>query len=169
MIFVGIGSIAGSFIGINLSPDLLQRLIGIAIFFFLILLLLKPSMGMKRQKKGTVPKTIGYAVFVLTGIVSAIVGGGSAILFTFVLVFCFGETYLLSAGSRKPISILKHLIVILIYGAYGFIVWTAAIPLIIGNAIGSYLGSRFAIKHGEGCVRALFLVVTLIAAVKLFF
>ena len=43
----------------------------------------------------------------------------------------------------------------------GFVIWALAIPLIIGNVIGSYVGSHLAIKRGQGFVRAVFLVVVL--------
>ena len=43
----------------------------------------------------------------------------------------------------------------------GFVQWTLAIPLIIGNMAGSYVGSHLAIRKGDRFIRALFLVVVL--------
>ncbi|MEY2867574.1 MAG: hypothetical protein RIQ43_1600, partial [Pseudomonadota bacterium] len=43
----------------------------------------------------------------------------------------------------------------------GFVLWVLALPLVIGNMLGSYIGSHLAIRKGQGFVRAVFLVIVL--------
>ena len=45
--------------------------------------------------------------------------------------------------------------------ASGFVMWALAVPLIIGNMLGSYVGSRLAIRQGDRFIRMLFLGVVL--------
>ena len=47
----------------------------------------------------------------------------------------------------------------------GYVQWLLAIPLVIGNMLGSYVGSHLAIRRGDRFLRAVFLgVVVLLAA-----
>jgi hypothetical protein len=43
----------------------------------------------------------------------------------------------------------------------GFVVWTVALPLVIGNMLGSYVGSKLAIRKGDAFIRRVFLLVVL--------
>jgi uncharacterized membrane protein YfcA len=46
---------------------------------------------------------------------------------------------------------------VLLFG--GYVIWAAAIPLVIANMAGSYCGSRLAILKGSRFIRRFFLVV----------
>ncbi|HRG17238.1 MAG TPA: sulfite exporter TauE/SafE family protein, partial [Pseudomonadota bacterium] len=43
----------------------------------------------------------------------------------------------------------------------GFVVWTVALPLVIGNMLGSHVGSKLAIRKGDAFIRRVFLLVVL--------
>jgi uncharacterized membrane protein YfcA len=43
----------------------------------------------------------------------------------------------------------------------GFVLWVLALPLVIGNMLGSYIGSHMAIRKGQAFVRAVFLVIVI--------
>jgi uncharacterized membrane protein YfcA len=49
----------------------------------------------------------------------------------------------------------------------GYVVWLLAIPLIIGNMLGSYVGSKLAIRQGDRFIRMVFLAVVLALVARL--
>ena len=48
----------------------------------------------------------------------------------------------------------------------GFVNWEIAIPLTLSTTAGSYFGARLAIKKGNKFIRALFVGLVLVFAVK---
>ncbi len=52
---------------------------------------------------------------------------------------------------------------------HGQILWQLALVMAICNVAGSSLGSHFALKHGAGFVRQVFLLVTTVLLLKIGF
>jgi uncharacterized membrane protein YfcA len=44
-------------------------------------------------------------------------------------------------------------------GTAGHVWWRFFLPMAIANVVGSFLGTRLALKHGAGFVRAVFVLV----------
>ncbi len=162
------GAAVGSVVSINMPSDILKILIGFFVIALLIFSLLEPKIGITEKRTSKKKKIIGYLLFIPLGIIAALTGGGAMTLATFILILCFGETYIGSAGTRKPIALAKHLTVATIMGIYGLIIWPYAIALLIGNSVGAFFGSRWALNSSEKWIRWLFIAVTSVSAVKLF-
>lgn len=163
-----VGAIFGSLMCIKIPAEALKIVIGILVVIFLLLSLFEPKIGTEEKRTTKKMKSIGYILFVPIGILAALTGAGAMILVTFIFIFFFGETYIGSAGTRKPIALAKHLTVATMLGIYGFIIWPYAVALLIGNAIGAFFGTRLALNSSEKWIRWLFIAVTSVSAVKLF-
>ena len=162
------GAVIGSLMCIKIPADTLKIIIGTLVVIFLILSIFEPKIGTEEKRTSKKMKTIGYILFIPIGIIAALTGGGAMILANFTLILCFGETYIGSAGTRKPIALAKHLTVATMLGIYGLIIWPYAVALLIGNSIGAFFGSRWALNSSEKWIRWLFIAVTSVSAVKLF-
>lgn len=79
----------------------------------------------------------------------------------FAFVSFLGLDFLKSSAVSKTTNVAADLSSWTVLALGGFVLWTLAIPLIIGNMIGSYIGSHMAIRRGQGFVRAVFLVIVL--------
>jgi len=162
-----VGALIGSFILLELPELLLERLIGFSILLILLFLVLQKSIGTIKRDTNVWLKCVGYGLFLPLGIYGAVISGGMAILFTYILIFFFGETFLESAGTRKPGAFAKMIIVAVVVGLHGVIQWEYGLLLLVGNSVGAYVGSRFALQKGSTWIRALFIVVTIVSVVKL--
>lgn len=85
----------------------------------------------------------------------------------FAFVSIMGMDFLRSSAISKASNVAADLSSWTVLLFSGFVIWALAVPLIIGNMIGSYIGSHIAIKKGQGFIRAFFLVVVCLLIIKL--
>jgi len=161
------GALIGSFILLELPELLLERLISFSILLILMFMIAQKRIGTAKRDTNVWLKCVGYGLFLPLGIYGAVISGGMAILFTYILIFFFGETFLQSAGTRKPGSLAKMVVITVVLGMHGVIRWDYGAVLLIGNSVGAYVGSKVALERGSAWVRVLFIVVTIVSAVKL--
>jgi uncharacterized protein len=101
------------------------------------------------------------------GFYNGLIGPGTGTLMVFAFVSVMGMDFLRSSAVSKASNVAADLSSWSVLLFSGFVIWTLAIPLIIGNMIGSYVGSHIAIKKGQGFIRAFFLIVVCLLITKL--
>jgi uncharacterized protein len=101
------------------------------------------------------------------GFYNGLIGPGTGTLMVFAFVSVLGMDFLRSSAISKASNVAADLSSWTVLLFSGFVIWALAIPLIIGNMMGSYLGSHIAIKKGQGFIRAFFLVVVCLLIIKL--
>jgi uncharacterized membrane protein YfcA len=94
-----------------------------------------------------------------TGFYNGLIGPGTGTLMVFAFVSVLGLDFLKSSAVSKAANVSADLSSWTVLAFGGYIVWLLALPLIVGNMLGSYIGSHLAIKRGQGFVRAMFLVI----------
>ena len=101
------------------------------------------------------------AIGAATGFYNGLIGPGTGTLMVFAFVSFLGLDFLKSSASAKAANVAADLSSWTVLMLSGFVLWTLALPLIVGNMLGSYLGSHLAIRKGQAFVRAVFLVIVL--------
>ncbi len=96
-----------------------------------------------------------------TGFYNGLIGPGTGTLMVFAFVSFLGLDFLKSSAVSKATNVSADLSSWTVLMLGGYIVWVLALPLILGNMLGSYIGSHLAIKRGQGFVRAVFLIIVL--------
>jgi uncharacterized protein len=96
-----------------------------------------------------------------TGFYNGLIGPGTGTIMVFAFVSFLGLDFLKSSAVSKATNVSADLSSWTVLALGGYIVWVLALPLILGNMLGSYIGSHLAIKRGQGFVRAVFLTVVL--------
>lgn len=163
-----IGVILGSMILLNVSTDFLRRFIGIFTLFFVALSLYNRKWGVeKRAPSSSLKRLIGYLLFLPLGVQNGMMAGGSATIATYILIGLFGQTFLESAGTRKPVFFGRTVASFLILAPTGLIHWYLGLALLLATGTGSYLGTHYQVAKGNAWVRRIFLFVTIIMAMKL--
>jgi uncharacterized protein len=94
-----------------------------------------------------------------TGFYNGLIGPGTGTLMVFAFVSLLGLDFLKSSAVSKATNVAADLSSWTVLALGGYVLWALAIPLILGNMLGSYIGSHLAIKRGQGFVRAMFLVI----------
>ena len=95
------------------------------------------------------------------GFYNGLIGPGTGTILVFAFVSVLGLDFLKSSAVSKAANVAADLSSWIVLVVGGYVVWALALPLIVGNMIGSYIGSHLAIRRGQGFVRAVFLVIVL--------
>lgn len=101
------------------------------------------------------------------GFYNGLIGPGTGTLMVFAFVTVLGFDFLRSSATSKAANVAADLSSWTVLLASGFVIWALAIPLVIGNMLGSYLGSHLAIRSGHRFIRVFFLVVVSALIAKL--
>lgn len=164
---------AGSFIGANVlvrvEEAFLQKIVAVLLICIALLLVFKKNIGVQRKASQAFEKKTasGYVLSLAVGFYAGFFGAGWPAFFTYVLIFCFGLTFLESAGTRKMAGLSLSLIAIAVYIVYGRVEFLYGGILFVSEAVGSYLGASFALRKGEHFAKILFIIVALISGIKL--
>jgi uncharacterized membrane protein YfcA len=65
------------------------------------------------------------------------------------------------------VNLASNLAALLLFSLRGAVVWRIALPMAAANALGSWVGTRFALKGGDRFVRVVVLGVVTILVLKM--
>lgn len=163
----------GAFIGANLlfkvEEAFLQKIVAILLISIALLLIFKRKIGLERKITQIFKKKriLGYTLGFIIGLYAGFFGAAWGAFLSYILIFCFGLTFLESAGTRKIIGLPVSIIATIVFIIYGRVEFLYGGILFATQAIGSYFGAGFALKKGENFARILFIIVALILGIKL--
>jgi len=151
-IFATLGAILGAYIVISIDRTLLKRIIGFIFLGMLIFTLKKPDLGTV-EKKERPPLWLSVIVFFLIGIYGGFIQAGVGFFLVYALVLIEGYD-LVSANAIKVFIVLIYTAVALsMFAISGLVNWKLGLVLAVGNMIGAYVGTVFAIFKGAKWVK----------------
>ncbi|MGM0529766.1 MAG: sulfite exporter TauE/SafE family protein [Bacteroidota bacterium] len=163
------GSLLGAQIAIGLQEAIMERVIGILLIVMFFLILYKPAQWVK-EHSGHVrskPSTLQFIIFFVIGIYGGFIQAGVGIFLLAGLV--------LGAGFDVVKANAIKLLIILIYTPFALAIffmndqvnWKIGLILALGNMLGAFVASRFAVSWGTRYVRYVLLLVIFGSALKL--
>jgi len=129
--------------------------------------LVRKDMGREHAPRWTGRTEAGaFAVLGLVlGFYDGFFGPGTGSFLVFALVRVLGYDFLNASAHAKVLNTASNLAALLLFTLKGHVWWHIAFYLAVANVLGSWLGTRLALKHGAGFVRWVFvLVVTALIA-----
>jgi uncharacterized protein len=167
-------ALGGAYIGANIllavSEESISRVVGIIMIAILPFVFLNKDMGVIRKKVSKLKEIIGYLFYFLIMIFGGFFGGGAGTLVFYTMMHFLGLTIVESnATDSLPGGLMLSIIVTIIFAINGLINYGVGIVLLLGMALGGYLGAHTAIKKGNKWVKMVFVVFVLLSAVKLLF
>jgi len=161
-----LGSILGARVAVSISGELFERILAIVMIVVLVLILTRPEKKFIKEidseNLSTLRLIIAMIAFFGVGLYGGFIQAGVGFIIIVALTLITGMS-LVKVNSLKLfivlIYIISSLIVFLINGKVNFIL---GFTLAIGNAIGAYLGSNFAVSKGDKWIRV-FLVIAILA------
>ena len=166
-----IGSIIGASFAVNINEKIMTQVIGglLVVMFFLIIF--KPDIWVK-GKAGLIsarPSILQIIIFFGIGLYGGFIQAGVGFFLIAGLV--------LGAGFDLVKTNAIKLFIVLIYTPFALAIfimndqinWKYGLILGIGNMLGAFIASRYAVSWGAKVVRILLLVIIFGAAVKLLF
>jgi uncharacterized membrane protein YfcA len=113
----------------------------------------------QRRFSGSAESWAAFGVGSVCGFYNGLIGPGTGTLLVFGFVSLLGLDFLRSSAVSKAVNVAGDIssFCVLLFG--GYVIWSAAIPLVFANMAGSYCGSRLAILKGSRFIRRFFLVI----------
>jgi uncharacterized protein len=171
---VGIPCLIGGFIGANLalqiSPELLKKLIVALTVILLIFVMTNPRLGV--QTATNRPLTAGRCVLgaflgFIVGIYGGFYGAGAGTLLAYIMIIVFRQTFLESAANNKVAGIMMSATSAATYAYHGAIHIPLAVVMFVGCCIGSYMSAQYSDRLGNIWIKRLFIAMIVLMAVKL--
>jgi uncharacterized membrane protein YfcA len=161
-----VGSLLGALAVLAVRPEPLRPV-------FIVLLGLAAAIVLLKSHVKPRPRTPAHPRFALAGIALGLgaydgffgPGVGSMIIVAFMLVF--GDSLTRASGNAKVVNLASNLAAVVLFATRGAVLWSVALPMAVGNALGASVGARLALRNGDRLVRWVVLAVVLAAMGKL--
>lgn len=166
-----LGSIFGAKVAINIAGELFEKILAVVMILVLILILTRPERKfIKDIDNGNLSLwrlTFAIITFFGIGLYGGFIQAGVGFIIIVALTLITGMS-LVKVNCLKVFIILIYtissLLVFIINGKVNFLL---GFTLAIGNAIGAYAGSNFAISKGDKWIRVVLIITILAMAAKL--
>jgi uncharacterized protein len=162
-----LGAAAGALLVQHLGVTTLARLIPLLLIGFALYFLFSPRLSdldsRRRLSKGAFALLVGTGI----GFYDGFFGPGTGTFFAMGYVALLGYNLRRATAHTKLLNFTSNLAALLLFLVGGHIVWAAALPMALGQAIGAWIGSHLVLRHGTRLIRPLLVLVTLAVSVKL--
>jgi uncharacterized membrane protein YfcA len=146
------------------TPIVLVAVVGVGLYTWR-----RPDLGLvsRRLHAGGAHYLRTAAIGLAVGAYDGILGPGTGSFFVILLVAVLGYGFLEASAKAKIANLATNLAAIAVFGLHGSVLWQLGLLMGAANLTGGFLGARTAIRHGNGFVRQVFLVVIAGLALKL--
>jgi hypothetical protein len=165
VLFAGIGAAVMSFLGATVSSLMRQEILKPVILILMISIAgytyFNKNLGYEEDFRVKVSKIPLYGLLIgmATGFYNGFVGPGTGSLLVFGFVSIIGYSFLNGSAISKFVNVVADVSSLVFFVYNGFVSYEIALPMMVCNMAGSYLGSRMAILRGNAFVRIFFLIV----------
>lgn len=171
-------SFAGAALAVWLPKAALRPLVLVLLVAVVLYTWLRPDFG-KVVRVGTCSATladdllpqrqcwVALVAGALLGFYDGVFGPGAGSFMIFVFVRLYGMDFLHASASAKIVNAVTNAGAILLFAPQGHILWALGLGMALCNMAGAQCGSKLAIRHGSGFVRAVFLMMTTLLIAKI--
>ncbi len=159
-----VGSILGAIIVPKIDIQAFKYMLAIITIAALPLLFVKPNLKHRLSKHGNIGLLL--AIFLLI-VGSIITSSAFSILFALTLMAFFNMSVLQMTALRRLVGAVQSVVLFVAFTVQGFLIWQHALAGFIGGSIGSYIGTKYAIKKGETFAKYALAIMSLVGAVAL--
>lgn len=156
-----VAAFAGAWLVTVVSPDYLRRVLPGVLLAVLIYTVSRKELGRTHAPRfsGSQERLVAVAIGALIGFYDGFFGPGTGSFLVFLLVRLLGYDFLSASAGAKLINTATNMAALILFAAKGHVWWHFVVVMALANVVGSLLGTRLALKHGTGFVRAVFIVV----------
>lgn len=167
VIIAGVLSGAASFLGTFVMKSIPTETFKTVLFFIIAVLaiytIVKKQMGLVDTSDKVKHQALFFALIGITiGLYNGIIGPGTGTLLVFALVQFIGLNFLKGSAYAKIINAIADGSSLIAFLFQGAIIFSLALPMLLANMAGAYLGSKVAIQNGNKFIRVFFVIVMLL-------
>ena len=156
-----VAAFAGAWLVTVVSPAYLRKALPGVLLVVLIYTLFKKGLGRTHAPvfSGAKEAWLAAAIGAVIGFYDGFFGPGTGSFLVFLFVRLLGYDFLSASASAKLVNTATNVAALILFAAKGHIWWHLVVAMALANVVGSLLGTRLALKHGTGFVRAVFIFV----------
>ncbi|MGL4832259.1 MAG: sulfite exporter TauE/SafE family protein [Propionibacteriaceae bacterium] len=156
-----LGSSGGALLNRQLPRDVFAPLLFLALLVVGCYTWRRPELGIHHQDRLVGWRRIcaAGAIGVVVGFYDGLLGPGAGTFFIIGLVSILGYGFLHASAYAKLANLTTNVAAIVVFARGHHIVWLVALPMMVANLTGGYVGAKLALKHGNSFVRIVFLIV----------
>lgn len=171
-----VGALAGSTIGtrvaLYLDAAVFQTIILVALPLVALILFFKKDFG----KEGSLPQrnwsrnanmATSFAIGLVIGGYDGMVGPGTGTFMLMAFTLVLGMDLLTATGCAKVGNLASNVASAAVWILNGQVLWSLAVPAAACSMLGSYFGTKFAIRGGAEKIRGMIFVVLGLLFIKL--
>jgi uncharacterized membrane protein YfcA len=155
-----VAALLGSFCGAWALPFIL-----LAVLLYTVA---KKDMGRHHAPNlaGRTQALVASGIGLVLGFYDGFFGPGTGSFFVFLFVRLLGFDFLNASASAKLLNTATNVAALTLFAWKGHVWWHLALVMAVANVVGSVLGTRLALQHGAGFVRAVFIGVVSLLILK---
>lgn len=157
-----IASFLGGKLALSLSDELLSWMILLCIPIALYFVL-----STRKAKSDNSETKITKAGLILSpiGFYDGLLGPGTGTYMTIAMRHFLSMDYLRATATTKPLNLATNIGAAIAFLLAGKVLWALAVPMLLANAAGAWVGSHFAVKNGDVFIRKMLLIVLVVMLV----
>jgi uncharacterized protein len=155
------GSLVGAWVVTQVSADGLKRALPFVLAGVLAYTLARKDLGRHHVPRfeGRREAALAAGIGAVIGFYDGFFGPGTGSFFVFLFVRLLGYDFLHASASAKLLNTVTNASALALFAWKGHVWWHIAAVIAVANVLGSLAGTRLALRHGAGFVRAVFIVV----------
>lgn len=163
-----IGSFAGAYVVKGVASNQFRVALPIILLALFVYTFLRPAIGLRHAPSVVGGKKLFHAIAMggAIGFYDGFFGPGTGSFLLMGFVRFFGFDFLHASAASKLVNATTNLAAIILFGAFGHIAIFLGLAMMIANMIGAYAGSHYAMRYGNGYIRALFMLVVALLIIK---
>lgn len=129
----------------------------------------RPQLGLRHEVKHSGWRGAAWLSLIglVVGLWDGFIGPGTGSFFLILIVAIMGFDFLTATALAKVANLTTNIAAIVVFGLSGHVLWGLGLLMGLANLAGGFLGATMALKHGNGFVRTVFLVVIVGLGLKL--
>lgn len=169
--FTLLGAFLGAWAVLKVSSEFLNKAVLFLILFVGVYTLFRKNLGMKNTFKGLNSSRIvvGCLFALILGFYDGFFGPGTGSFLIFSFIAFFGFDFVIASANSKVLNFSSNIASLLFFAWNGKIIYQYGIPMALFMILGSYVGTRLAIRRGAVLVKPLFVIMSLLVAAKIIY
>jgi uncharacterized membrane protein YfcA len=154
-----VGSAAGARLAGHLSASVMRPLVVVLLIAVWVYTWQRKELGIQRRSPLTHchPELVTFPIALVVGMYDGFFGPGTGSFMMFGMTTLLGMEFLQATAHTKVLNATTNLAALLTFAWQGHVQWLLAIPFLLANVLGGWLGSRLAMRWGSPFIRKFFL------------
>jgi len=166
-----LGSFLGARLAISVPEELFQKILAVIMIVVLVLILTRPEKKFLKEIEGenlsSIRLIISMFVFFGIGVYGGFINAGVGFIIISALALITGMSLVKINSLKLFIALIYISSSFVVFIIHGKVDWILGFTLAIGNALGAYLGSNFAVSKGDKWIRVFIVIAILSMSAKL--